>query len=125
MKTLRSTPFVLLVIAAALALQTPRALLAQTPDSSLQASPSPAAYAGSIAVPDPRKPLSARPGAYTLAQVMDLARTKNLTLLAAEQHLRAVKAQEIQAGVRQNPYFAIAASDITEPATENNPYSYA
>ena len=71
------------------------------------------------------EPIPSRPGAYTLAQVLDAARAKNPTLLAAERNLRAVKAQEIQAGLRANPYFTLAASDITEPATENNPYSYA
>lgn len=90
-----------------------------------QALQPPADYAASIDVADPRKPIPARPGAYTLAQVLDEARAKNPTLLAAERNLRAVKAQEIQAGVRANPYFTLAASDITEPATENNPYSYA
>ena len=61
-----------------------------------------AAYAATLQVPDPRKPVPARVGALTLAQVLDTARTKNPTLLAAERNLRAVKAQELQAGVRQN-----------------------
>jgi len=73
---------------------------------------------------DPRKPPQSRPGAYTLAQVIDMAQAKNPTLLAAEQNLRAVKAQELQAGVRANPYFTLNGTMITEPATAGNPYSY-
>jgi outer membrane protein, heavy metal efflux system len=85
-----------------------------------------AAYAAGIhSVPDPRTPPTSRPGALTLDQVLDLARTKNPTILAAEQNLQAVRAQEIQAGVRQNPNFGVAASDISEPSSVNNPYSYA
>ncbi len=103
-------------------------LFAQTEPAQGSSSSDPqasAAYAASIHVPDPRKPVPSRPGAYTLAQVIDVARAKNLTLIAAQANLRAVKAQEIQAGVRANPNFTLAASNITEPATENNPYSYA
>ena len=84
------------------------------------------AYAAGIkSIPDPRTPPTSKPGALTLVQVLDLARTKNPTLLAAEQNLQAVRAQEIQAGVRQNPNFGITASDITEPSSVNNPYAYA
>ena len=92
-----------------------------------QAGQSPAqAYAAGVnAGPDPRKPPTSRPGAYTLPQVLDIARAKNPTLLAAEQNLRAVRAQEIQAGVRANPYFGVTASNVTEPSSVNNPYSYA
>jgi cobalt-zinc-cadmium efflux system outer membrane protein len=85
----------------------------------------PEQYAAGITLADPRSPIASKPGALTLAQVLDAARAKNPTLLAAERNLQAVKAQEIQAGVRANPYFNLAASNITEPATENNPYSYA
>jgi cobalt-zinc-cadmium efflux system outer membrane protein len=61
----------------------------------------------------------------TLQQVVDLARTKNPNLLAAQQNLLSVKAQEIQAGVRANPYFTVAGSDVTLPAEgASNPYSY-
>ncbi len=93
--------------------------------SANNAGQTPAAYAASLkAIPDPRTPPASKPGALTLGQVLDLARTKNPTLLAAEQNLQAVQAQEIQAGVRQNPNLGIAGSDITEPASSNNPYSY-
>ncbi|MGA7158110.1 MAG: TolC family protein [Acidobacteriaceae bacterium] len=86
---------------------------------------SPTAYASSASnIPDPRTPPPSRPGALTLDQVLDLARTKNPTILAAEQNLRAVRAQEIQAGVRQNPNLGVTGSDITEPENVNNPYTY-
>ncbi|QMV19476.1 TolC family protein [Granulicella sp. 5B5] len=84
----------------------------------------PLGYANSIHVPDPRKPVPAKLGAYTLAQVIDMARTKNLTLLAAQRNLQAVRAQEIQAGVRQNPNLGVAGTDVTEPDSANNPYNY-
>ena len=84
-----------------------------------------AAYAAGVnSGPDPRTSPASKPGALTLSQVLDLARTKNPTLLAAEQNLQAVHAQELQAGVRQNPNLGITGSDITEPASSNNPYSY-
>jgi cobalt-zinc-cadmium efflux system outer membrane protein len=101
--------------------------VAQAPatSSSADLSPAAAAYAQTIVVPDPRKPLAARPGALTLQQVIDAARTKNPTLLAAERNLQAVKAQEIQAAVRQNPNLSVNGTDITLPAQgASNPYSY-
>jgi cobalt-zinc-cadmium efflux system outer membrane protein len=62
----------------------------------------------------------------TLAQVLDIARTKNPSLLSAEQHVDATKAAEITAGLRQNPSFTVSGSDITLPADNPaNPYSYA
>jgi cobalt-zinc-cadmium efflux system outer membrane protein len=84
-----------------------------------------AAYAAGIkSIPDPRTSPVSKPGALTLAQVLDLARTKNPTILAAEQNLQAVHAQELQAGVRQNPNLGFTGSDVTEPASSNNPYAY-
>jgi cobalt-zinc-cadmium efflux system outer membrane protein len=85
-----------------------------------------AAYAaGASSPPDPRTPPTSQPGALTLAQVLDLARSKNPTLLAAEQTLRSVRAQEIQAGVRQNPDLGFAGTNITLPAEgASNPYQY-
>ena len=85
-----------------------------------------AAYAAGVnSVPDPRTSPTSKPGALTLDQILDLARTKNPTILAAQQNLQAVRAQEIQAGVRQNPNFGFTGSDITEPSSVNNPYAYA
>ena len=61
----------------------------------------------------------------TLQQVVDFARSKNPTLLAAQQNLLSIKAQEIQAEVRQNPMLAIAGSNVSLPAEgASNPYSY-
>jgi cobalt-zinc-cadmium efflux system outer membrane protein len=79
---------------------------------------------GSNAGPDPRKPPKSRQGAYTLAQIVSMAQLNNPTLLAAELNLRAVRAQEIQAGLRANPYFTLPAANITEPSSVNNPYNY-
>ena len=77
---------------------------------------------------DPRKPPPARPGALTLQQVVERARTANPTLLAAEANLRSVRANEIQAAVRANPYLGIAGSDVTEYGQSNGgpttPYAY-
>ena len=89
----------------------------------------PAGAAAAAASPgvDPRKPPASRPGALSLQQVVDLARTRNSLLLAAEQNLRAVRAQELQAGVRTNPYLGVAANNVSLPAngSQANPYSYA
>ncbi len=60
----------------------------------------------------------------TLQQVVEIARAKNPTLLAAEQNLLGIKAQEIQAGLRQNPYFTLYGSNLTNPATSTTPYAY-
>jgi len=85
--------------------------------------------AGYISSPatDPRKPPPAKPGALTLQQVIDLARTKNPTVLAAEQNLRAVRAQELQAGLRTNPFFGVNGTNVTLPknGSEGNPPAYA
>jgi cobalt-zinc-cadmium efflux system outer membrane protein len=60
-----------------------------------------------------------------MAQVIELAKNKNPTLLAAEANLRSVKAQEIQAAVRQNPYFTLYGTNVTLPAEgASNPYAY-
>jgi outer membrane protein, heavy metal efflux system len=61
----------------------------------------------------------------TMQQAVDLARAKNPTLLSAQQNLLSVKAQEIQAGVRANPYFGFTGTNITLPAEgASNPYAY-
>ena len=74
--------------------------------------------------PDPRTPPTSKPGALTLAQVLDQARAKNPTLLAADQNQRAVRAQELQAGVRANPYLTVNGTDITEGEYASSPYNY-
>lgn len=53
------------------------------------------------------------PMALTLAQALDLAHRANPTLLSASQHLGAVRAQEITAGLRQNPGALLGAQMIT------------
>src|SRR5580658_7121094 len=60
----------------------------------------------------------------TMQQAVDLARAKNPVLLSAQQNLLSVKAQEIQAGVRANPYLNLTGSDVTLGADSNNPYQY-
>jgi cobalt-zinc-cadmium efflux system outer membrane protein len=60
-----------------------------------------------------------------MQQAVDLARAKNPSLLSAQQSLLSVKAQEIQAGVRANPYFTFAGTNVTLPAQgAANPYQY-
>jgi cobalt-zinc-cadmium efflux system outer membrane protein len=70
-------------------------------------------------------PAPSSPNALTLQQVVELAKTKNPTLLAAQQNLLSVKAQEIQAAVRQNPNFAIAGTNVSLPTSNPaGPYAY-
>ena len=81
--------------------------------------------AGASLIVDPRKKAPAKAGALTMEQVVELAKTKNPTLLAAEANLRSVRGQEIQAAVRANPYFTLYGSNITLPAEgASNPYQY-
>jgi cobalt-zinc-cadmium efflux system outer membrane protein len=61
----------------------------------------------------------------TLPEVLNQARQTNPSLLAARQNLLSVQAQEIQAGVRQNPNFALVGSNVSLPAQgASNPYAY-
>jgi outer membrane protein, heavy metal efflux system len=60
----------------------------------------------------------------TMQQAVDLARAKNPTLLSAQQNLLSVKAQEIQAGVRQNPNLVVTGQNITLGEQATNPYYY-
>jgi cobalt-zinc-cadmium efflux system outer membrane protein len=93
--------------------------------SSISAADNPGQAAAVNAVPDPRTSPTSKPGALTLVQILDLARTKNPTILAAEQNLQAVHAQELQAGVRQNPNLGFTGSNVTLPAEgASNPYQY-
>jgi cobalt-zinc-cadmium efflux system outer membrane protein len=71
----------------------------------------------------PAAPASAN--ALTMQQAVELAKAKNPTLLAAEQNLLSVKAQELQAAVRQNPSFTLYGTNVSLPAEgASNPYSY-
>jgi len=60
----------------------------------------------------------------TMQQAVDLARLKNPALLSAQQSLLSVKAQEIQAAVRQNPNLVVTGSNVTLDAQAANPYYY-
>jgi cobalt-zinc-cadmium efflux system outer membrane protein len=61
----------------------------------------------------------------TLQQALDIARTRNPNLLAGQQHVIATRANEITAGLRQNPNFQISGADISLPASNPaSPYSY-
>jgi outer membrane protein, heavy metal efflux system len=61
----------------------------------------------------------------TLAQVLDLAHRSNPLLLAGAQHLSAVRAQEITAGLRQNPVGSVGGQMITlGPDNPNGPDFY-
>ena len=60
-----------------------------------------------------------------MEQAVDLAKAKNPTLLSARQNLLSVKAQELQAGVRANPYFTLYGTNVSLPAQgAPNPYAY-
>ena len=62
----------------------------------------------------------------TLQQALDIARTKNPTLLSGQQHVIATKANEITAGLRQNPSFTFSGTDVSLSASNPaSPYSYA
>lgn len=64
-------------------------------------------------------------GALTLQQVIQLAQIRNPSILAARQNVEAVRAQEIQAGVRANPYLTLYGTNVTLPAAgASNPYAY-
>jgi cobalt-zinc-cadmium efflux system outer membrane protein len=60
----------------------------------------------------------------TLPQVLDLAHHSNPTLLSAAQHLAAVRAQEITAGLRANPVGIVGGQLFTASADDPNPYFY-
>src|ERR1700685_4430781 len=81
-------------------------------------------WLGSFVAAAQNQPLPAS-AALTMQQAVDLAKIKNPTLLSAQQTLLSVNAQEPQAGVRANPYFTLAGSNVALPAEgASNPYSY-
>ncbi len=69
-------------------------------------------------------PSSSKAAPLTLAQVLDLAHRANPTLMSGAQHLAATRAQEITAGLRQNPVGIIGGQLFTAGADDNNPYFY-
>ena len=62
----------------------------------------------------------------TMRQAVDLALANNPTILAAQQHLSAVKATQITAGLRQNPTLTLYGQGVTLPEINpnGNPYYY-
>jgi outer membrane protein, heavy metal efflux system len=61
----------------------------------------------------------------TLQQVIGLAQSRNPALLSGRQHVSAVRANEITAGLRQNPNLTLSGADVTLGADNpGNPYSY-
>ena len=61
----------------------------------------------------------------TMQQAVGQALDHNPVLLAAQQNLLSMKGQEVQAGVRANPYLVAAGTDISLPADNpSSPYSY-
>jgi len=61
----------------------------------------------------------------TMQQVVELAKAKNPNLLAAQQNLLSVKAQEIQAGLRQNPNLAVTGTNVSlSTSNPAGPYAY-
>lgn len=62
----------------------------------------------------------------TMQQAVDLALANNPTILAAQQHLSAVKATQVTAGLRQNPTLTLYGQGVTLPEINpnGNPYYY-
>ena len=80
-----------------------------------------AVAAQTSAIPAPSRAASG----LTLAQVLDLAHRTNPTLLSAAQHLSAVRAQEVTAGLRQNPGALVGAQMVTlKPGDPNGTEFY-
>src|SRR5215472_3910161 len=66
------------------------------------------------------------PPPLTLERALEMARARNPNLLSGQQHVIATKANEITAGLRQNPSFTLSGTDVTLPANNpSSPYSYA
>jgi outer membrane protein, heavy metal efflux system len=63
-------------------------------------------------------------GPYTMQQAVDYTLAHNPNLQAAEQNLLSMKGQEVEAGLRQNPDFAVYGSNLSNPATSATPYAY-
>jgi outer membrane protein, heavy metal efflux system len=61
------------------------------------------------------------PPPVTMQQAVEQTLAHNPTLLATQQNLLSMKGQEVEAGLRQNPNFALSGSDVSLPA--NNPAS--
>jgi len=65
------------------------------------------------------------PAPLTLQQVLQIALTKNPSLLSAVQHVDATRAAEITSGLRQNPTFTLSGANTSLPANNpSSPYTY-
>jgi outer membrane protein, heavy metal efflux system len=65
------------------------------------------------------------PAPLTLQQAIDIARSKNPTLLSGQQHVTATRASEITAGLRLNPNFTVSGSEVSLSASNpSSPYTY-
>ncbi|MBW4043581.1 TolC family protein [Acidipila rosea] len=61
----------------------------------------------------------------TMQQAVAEAIAHNPSLMAYQQNLLSQRGQEVQAGVRANPYFTLYGTDVTLPAQgASNPYTY-
>lgn len=90
-----------------------------------QVSPAPSAPAQlpTLITASAHQPANVSP--LSLAQVMEAAHRANPSLLAAAQHLSAVRAQEITAGLRQNPTALLSGQMISlGPDNPNGPDFY-
>ena len=65
------------------------------------------------------------PAPLTLQQAIDMARAKNPTLISAQQHVSATRANEVTAGLRENPTFTLSGANTSLPANNpSSPYTY-
>ena len=69
--------------------------------------------------PTPPPPPSGVTVPLTLQQAVERARTGNASLISARQHVTAVQATKITAGLRQNPTFTALGQGVTLPAVNN------
>lgn len=61
----------------------------------------------------------------TMQQAVAMALTNNPNLISARQNVSATRAEEITAGLRQNPSFTLSGADVSLPANNPaSPYSY-
>lgn len=76
--------------------------------------------------PAPAPPPAPAPAAapMTMQQVVEYTLAHNPALLSTEQTVLSMKGQEVQAGVRQNPYFTLYTTNVTNPASSSTPYGY-
>jgi outer membrane protein, heavy metal efflux system len=69
--------------------------------------------------------LRAQTAPLTLEQAVAMARAQNPALLSGRQHVTAAKANEVTAGLRQNPSFTFSGAEVSLPADNPaSPYTY-